>query len=209
MQMGGQQGVKNQMNDNDVEMARYMHPNRGQHPVYGIGTGKFYGHRAGGGIEKFLVHRADIAAQPQYYHIVQPIPTAPRQPVQMPPPPAPVELKPVPPPEPVVLEPEIVTRVEEPSALPVAVKEVEPHPIPAELTEPKTPIEKATDRASFDLQLLPGINPRIATNLAQAGFTTPDAILKGGIEGLTAVKWVGKQRAELIMAHVIEKYGPG
>jgi len=81
------------MADNDVVLARYLHPNRGQHKVVGVSTRTVYGYRAGG--DTFLVHKADIAAQPHLYAQVQkaqvvavpsgpPAPPAPPLPIEVP-----------------------------------------------------------------------------------------------------------------------------
>lgn len=76
--------------DQEFEMIVYMHPNKGQHPVIGPATRNNYGFRAGGGSERFLVHRSDIAASPGYFQIVSAVPAAPK--IVAPPPPPPVSL---------------------------------------------------------------------------------------------------------------------
>jgi len=101
--------------DSDYEMVDYTHPNRGQHPVVGMSTGRSYGYRAGGGVERFLVHRSDIAASPNFFKIVSKVPTAPTKAVEPPPPPEPIvttkdpvvddsKLTPLPPESPAVRE---------------------------------------------------------------------------------------------------------
>ena len=54
------------MNDQDMILCEYTHPNRGKHPVVGGRTKRQYGYRARG--EQFLVHKDDIAAQPHYFN---------------------------------------------------------------------------------------------------------------------------------------------
>lgn len=77
------------MDDANFVLARYLHPNIGEHTVVGTATGTKYGFRGGGDI--FLVHREDVAAQPHLFAPVEqkptPVPVAARQ---APPPPQPV-----------------------------------------------------------------------------------------------------------------------
>lgn len=57
------------MNDTELVECIYMSPNIGDHDVRGASTGIRYGYRAGG--QRFLVHRADIAAQPHLFRQVE------------------------------------------------------------------------------------------------------------------------------------------
>lgn len=79
------------MDDGDFLLARYTHPNAGEHPVIGMSTGVKYGMRAGRDI--FLVHKKDIEVQPHLFEVVEkktiPVPEAPR--AELPPPVAVVE----------------------------------------------------------------------------------------------------------------------
>ncbi|OHB71823.1 MAG: hypothetical protein A2W23_06000, partial [Planctomycetes bacterium RBG_16_43_13] len=58
------------INDNEMVLVLYAHPNIGQHHVIGMGKKPptDYGYRGGG--DKFYVHRSDIAVQP---HLFKPI----------------------------------------------------------------------------------------------------------------------------------------
>jgi hypothetical protein len=62
------------MSDENMILVRYMHPNRGQHPVRGQATKTFYGYRSGGQ-DSFLVHREDIRLQPHLFQVVENKPT--------------------------------------------------------------------------------------------------------------------------------------
>jgi predicted flap endonuclease-1-like 5' DNA nuclease len=61
-----------QVKDEDMILILYTNPNRGQHRVVGPATQIDYRYRAGGGTERFYVHRADIAARPDFF---TPVPT--------------------------------------------------------------------------------------------------------------------------------------
>lgn len=187
--------------DNDVEMVRYMHPNRGQHPVYGLATKKFYGMRAGGGTETFLVHRADIAAAPHYYHMVAPIPTAPRKEIVAPPPPA--KLREVPPPQQdtIVVKDTIKVEFEVPEGATVRDDGV------VEIPQDPDPMKRALDHARFDLQLLPGATPEIIRGLADHNLNSVEKILNGGVDALKDVKGIGPVRAAIIFGYVKENFG--
>jgi hypothetical protein len=77
--------------DGDIVLIEYMHPNIGQHPVYGSTTRHFYGYRSRG--EQFLVHTSDIKARPSVFVIVAKTETV-APPTPVPPPPKPVEVLP-------------------------------------------------------------------------------------------------------------------
>ncbi len=87
-------------NDSDMVMARYKHPNRGQHTVVGPATKIKYGFRAGGDV--FLVHKDDVRTQPHLYEEIETREVA--APVKAPPAPPPEAL-----PEPEALEAEDTT----------------------------------------------------------------------------------------------------
>lgn len=76
------------MSDEDMILAKYMSPNRGQHSVRGASTRTYYGYRGGG--DEFLVHQADIAAQPHMFMPIQRRVEA-RASVSEPSPPAPIQ----------------------------------------------------------------------------------------------------------------------
>jgi len=184
--VGATQGAMamSQIQDMELEMVRYMHPNRGEHPVYGGASRKFYGNRKGGGTEQFLVHRADIAATPHYFHVVSDIPTPPTITIKPPPPPAALVETPPPP----VIDPE-----------PVNVPEIETMP-PA--------FERALDASRFDLDILPGVTPAIKRSLTAAMMETPQDIIDAGVEGLMDLKHIGEVRATLIHKYVSDTFGP-
>jgi hypothetical protein len=74
------------MNDAEYVLAKYIHPNIGQHPVIGVETKIRYGFRGGG--EIFLVHKKDLTAQPHLFSVIDTAPT----PIE----PTPVEVPPAP-----------------------------------------------------------------------------------------------------------------
>jgi hypothetical protein len=86
-------------NDSDMVMARYKHPNRGQHTVVGPVTKIKYGFRAGGDV--FLVHKDDVRTQPHLYEEIETKEAA-----------APVKAPPAPPSE-ALPEPEAVAALED------------------------------------------------------------------------------------------------
>ena len=55
------------VNDDDLVLIVYNNPNRGQHKVVGASTKLNYGYREGGGVEKFYVHKLDIASHPDWF----------------------------------------------------------------------------------------------------------------------------------------------
>jgi hypothetical protein len=54
--------------DEDVSLIKYLHPNRGNHHVIGIATKTKYGYRSYGDV--FLVKKVDIKAQPHLFEVV-------------------------------------------------------------------------------------------------------------------------------------------
>lgn len=196
--MQGVLGKMTQQNftDNQMEMVVYNHPNRGEHPVYGASTKTFYGNRKGGGSEKFLVHKSDIAAQPHLYQVSRDA-MAPVSKIIEPPPPRPVEI----PKRRVRVEPEEDVLPEEipPPALGIAVKEIVDTPVDEVAT-------RALNDAKFDLGVIPSVTPALARNLAEAGMVSAERILEAGAEGLVEVKGIGGKKAELIYAYVKDRF---
>jgi glycosyltransferase involved in cell wall biosynthesis len=79
------------MDDSQYVLAKYTHPNIGQHTVMGAATQTKYGYRGGG--EIFLVHKQDIAAQPHLFEVIPTEPTIVPQPTPvLPPPPQPMQV---------------------------------------------------------------------------------------------------------------------
>jgi len=64
------------MNDDEFVLIKYMNPNKGQHTVVGMQTGRKYGHRGGG--EMFYVHIDDIKRSPNLFMPVERKPSAPQ-----------------------------------------------------------------------------------------------------------------------------------
>jgi glycosyltransferase involved in cell wall biosynthesis len=77
------------MSDAEYVLAKYIHPNIGQHPVIGAETHIRYGFRGGG--EIFLVHKKDLTAQPHLFSVIDTAPT-PIEPSPVLAPPAPTVL---------------------------------------------------------------------------------------------------------------------
>jgi len=201
--------------DHNVDMVSYMHPNRGQHPVYGMATKKFYGMRSGGGTETFLVHKADIAAAPHYFHLVPQTPQAPQKAVVIPP--APERLVSVPPPP---MFPGTTHTFDSGPPPPVMKAEQDALSLDGlpegsvvredgviEIPQNPDPMQRAINNARFDLQLLPGVTPNIVKGLADANLNSVEKILSGGIEALQGVRGVGPARAEAIYEYVSTRYG--
>lgn len=84
----------NQIADQDMVLCVYVNPNRGQHRVVGQATGIDYRYRAGGGTERFYVHKRDVAARPDFF-----------KPVPMKTEAAPAEIRRAPTPAPVPMHP--------------------------------------------------------------------------------------------------------
>jgi hypothetical protein len=186
----GAKPMANFTNDNEMEMIRYMSPNRGDHPVWGGVTRKFYGHRKGAGVETFLVHRSDIAAQPHFFTVISDVPAPPQVVVSPPPPPVAINA-PVPPPaKQVELEPG-----------PIKQAELEPVLLKGEVPPPDI-AARAINDAKFDLQALPGVTPNIARGMAELSLVTAEAVMDAGVDGLRKVRGVGKTKAEMIYSYV-------
>jgi glycosyltransferase involved in cell wall biosynthesis len=74
--------------DEDYVLCEYMHPNRGNHQIYGAATKEYYGYKGGGRV--FLVHKKDIEAQPQFFRPIRHEGSAPIPEVQVPQAPTPI-----------------------------------------------------------------------------------------------------------------------
>lgn len=64
------------MNDEDFVLIKYMNPNKGQHTVVGMETGRRYGHRGGG--EVFYVHIDDVKRAPNLFMPIERKPSVPK-----------------------------------------------------------------------------------------------------------------------------------
>lgn len=71
--------VVNSMNDKDFVLAEYM-GSTGEHPVFGRSTGKKYGYKTRG--DRFLVHKSDVAMQPNVFKAVSDHQEDPKHPVK-------------------------------------------------------------------------------------------------------------------------------
>lgn len=81
----------------------------------------------------------------------------------------------------------------------------EPAPRPAQEFDAEQYLAKIRSKWSrdLDLQSLPGVNAQIELGMKSSGFTTRDAILRTGAEGLSgAVKGLGQIKAEAIIAYL-------
>jgi glycosyltransferase involved in cell wall biosynthesis len=170
----------NLMSDDNMVRIEYMSQNRGGHGVYGTVTRTFYGYRKGG--DTFLMHRADVEAQPQLYrevdqHIVQ----------------APPVVVPAPVPTPIFEEPEELE--------PDVRDELEPAP---ELTESQfVALTQARTRAStINPQLLPGVSANTAKEMELEGLNTYGAILDAGYAKLTKITGIGAKKARMILDYI-------
>lgn len=168
------------MNDNELVMIVYSHPNMGQHPVYGSGKNpRFYGYRSKG--DKFLVLKSDQQAFPNYFQIAPDVPIIERKMQEPPPPP-----------------PKLVWGEEG-----AEVVDVEDYD---DFDAPSPAAAEALAQESFTLQELPGVTPIIEKNLLARGLNTPQKLLESGVEGLQAVKYIGDTRARIIIAYLEDRY---
>ena len=199
MRQQAQQKVEvSTMKDGDFVLCRYISPNVGDHAVIGTtpfrqqipginmrGKGGFYfidyGYRAGGGVEKFLVHRDDAYAQRHLFQEVEIIPSVAAGP-------------PVPPPSPVA-----IPGVEPP---PVAPSD-EPPPRPEPPIEPGVPEiasglrQKGPDPA-FELQKLAGVSDAIAAWFVAHSILDAAAIVALPDDELQGIPGMSKRRAGMI-----------
>lgn len=164
-------GNGNMLDDEDYVLCLYDHPNRGQHMVRGAATGINYNYRGGG--EKFLVHRKDIAAQPNIFKPIAVEATAPVKPPEAPPPPKPVVA--------------VATReVVQPQVLEDAVDVLD---------------VETEDAVEFSLDTIPGVTPEIASKLQAMGVQSLQDLINVGSTGLTQIKGIGPARADAILAY--------
>lgn len=175
-----QNGSSQQMNDNEVVMVEYMHPNKGQHSVRGTATKRFYGYRSGG--DRFLVHVDDIQERP---HLFRPVEgKADELGVQA------REARGVPDkPEPVAAN---VDAPDEDLVQAPATKEGTTE------EEIQAILEEASGEP-LDLANVSGIRKDAIQELARHGVTTKKRALDLGVEGLQKIKWIGESTAEEII----------
>lgn len=173
------------MNDNDYVLVLYTHPNRGKHGVIGMGTKKNYGYRSGG--DQFLVHKNDVAAQPQYFRVIQ---SAEQVKISQPTPSTP------PPPQPISKPPE-QKKVTIPPSMVDELYDKESLDRISEMV-----VQSSKPKNMVDLGALPGVTPAIEKNLRDAGIVTIEDFQEKGVDGLVKVKYVGEARAEAIMAYI-------
>lgn len=165
--------VNDTMNDEDLILVRYTHPNRGQHPVVGHATGRKYHYHAGG--EKFLVHRDDVAAAPNLFQPVEEVRArervSHRQTAPAPPPPPPGSNG----------EPEPASFDEREQAVDEQTKE-----------------EIAGQEALMDILDELNLDKRAVQSLYTSGVTTVQDVIDLGEDGLRELKWIGDSRAHEI-----------
>lgn len=201
------------VSDSDFVLARYLHPNRGAHQVVGAaihdeqyrgfrmvrkrdrppGWSIVYGRRAGGGVERFLVHKRDVELQPQWF-----LPIEDRQAIAVP------ETEKAPLGAPTDLTGAFAERVQdEPDMLePHSLSQpemVEPHELA--VSDAQTiDLDAIIDRKpEFNLQMIPGVGGALAAQLEHDGITTKEDVLALGIEGLKRYKGVGDFKAQTIL----------
>jgi hypothetical protein len=180
-----------QTSDTEYVEVTYNHRNRGQHAVYGAGTGTFYGYRAGG--QKFLVHVDDQKAQPTLFVAVPQTPTQPKityqEPKQAPPVPQPIQQ---------VRVAGVIEAVEK-KAFDDRVKEIE--------AEQEKVLSGDVDNIikPLDLQTIPGVTPAVARSLQANKLDTKEAILTVGVEGLIEVRGIAEARASAIISYLSEQ----
>lgn len=155
-----------EINDEDAVLVRYVHGNRGQHRVYGMATGNFYGYHGRGA--KFLVHKQDIAAQPQLFVPIEQPAEAPREKKEE------------------ILPPEPINKQSEPSTEEVddTTAEVGDEPEKVKMEE-LTDIPGISDRISSQLNAL-GINDFVSLSEAEV----VDLMNIKGIGEKTAIKMI-------------------
>jgi len=178
------------MTDNDMVLVTYENPNRGQHRVVGAQTGINYGYRAGGGQERFYVHKNDIATHPAWFRPYQaPIIQRVYQPAVTPPP-APVAVWAEPAPAPPVL----VVETPAPQPLP-EIDFVKTQPASASAGPGQ--VNVGVFRPA-DLQTIPGVTSQVASTMHKMGIRTWQDVVELGMDGLLKIEGVGPKRAEAI-----------
>jgi len=175
-----------QTSDTEYVEVTYNHRNKGQHAVYGAGTGTFYGYRAGG--QKFLVHIDDQKAQPTLFVAVPQTPTQPKityqEPKQAPPVPQPLKQEV----EDAVLMGGFIEKMKQP----VDQEKV----LSGDMDNIIKPL---------DLQTIPGVTPAVARSLQSSKLDTKEAILAAGVEGLIEVRGIAEARAGAIISYLSEQ----
>jgi glycosyltransferase involved in cell wall biosynthesis len=189
------------VDDSNFMLCWYTHPNRGTHQVVGaaihaeqydgfvmivrrnkpMGWSINYGNRAGGRVEKFLVHKADIAVQPHYF-----LPIEERQAVAVP------EVEQAPLGEPQELPSESASQ----SVVDMGELSM---PDPLEMPVPIDVEAIIAPKPEFNLQMIPGVGGALAKMLEADGASTKEAVLALGIEGLTKYRGVGEFKAKMII----------
>jgi len=91
-------------------------------------------------------------------------------------------------------QPHLFQRIEQPQPAPKPITPAAPPKVEAEVYEPE-PIEISTE---LEIELLPGVTPKIAEALREAGFDNAEAIISAGEGGLQEVKGIGPTKAKQI-----------
>ena len=167
-----------QMNDDNYVMCLYSHPNKGNHRVVGPITRESYGYRGGG--NKFLVHRKDIEAQPQFFVPIQDSKNEysgimKEQPRVTPPPPQATANHPP---------------KEHKNNLQVEEKVINTDSIPS------------VSNKKNQLAILPGVTPAILKQLNELGIDTVELLAEMSQDELVKIKGIGENRAEAILMAV-------
>lgn len=163
--------------DDSMVLVLYDSPNRGQHKVVGAATGMRYGHHGGG--DRFLVHKRDIAAQPNLYRVVD------------------AEI-----PMPKVVKTQVIKAPKPITTTPIVAEEelgVEEKPIVPEGDLSLPPV------SLNDLSTIAGLSPAIEQQLNEMGVFDFQGVYELGKGKLTRLKGVGPSRADAIYTFV-QKY---
>lgn len=167
--------------DEDMILITYENPNRGQHKVVGANTKTKYGYRAGGGTERFYVHKKDIAAHPDWFI-----------PYKMPERNVEQTSAPLPPPPPAILNESIPMVESTPIVMPGIPDFIETKNANEPVISAK-PMDKPDD-----LQAIPGVTEKIAEALRKKGVKNSEGIVEIGEAGLMHIEGVGEKRAAAI-----------
>lgn len=176
--MASSLGRTSELKDQDFALIVYNHPNRGSHRVVGPTTGLDYGYRSGGGVDRFLVHRADIASMPDAFTIASDV----TQPIE-----EDLSQADTPPPSPIVVPP--ANTEDKP----------ESDKAPADRND-----QPQQNRAPFDLQLIPGVTPIIAQELNAFGIHSPSDFSEITDEQLLEIKGFGPARVAVVRKFVTD-----
>jgi hypothetical protein len=162
------------LHDEDMVLVTYENPNRGQHRVVGANTKIPYGYRQGGGIERFYVHKADIAAHPDWFRpYTPPAVVVEERAIEPPPPPVPLY-------DPIRIEaPDFIETLPASSGV----------------------VEGTLINKPIDLQGIPGVTEKIAEQLNKKGVKNWSDVVNLGVEGLKELEGVGDKRAETILEY--------